>query len=385
MLLELGVTLLLSIFAYLIFPICYRYSNGKVNEKKGKKLALWNSIICEVIFTTIGFAVGVEPSTKGSMFAQGFFYYFIAKRIMIDYSLTNESNENLKDETENEETVFKCKHCGMQLFDDEEKCSNCQNDNPYYIIPTNDNPEISLLDTENLAETESNILIDNENHKTQKKQFDKKKLGIVIICSILALILVVVIICASLQDGNQIIFNSCGGSHCASITTQGNEVINLPVPTREDCIFDGWYSEKNGKGVQIKSTSYQNKLIDSNIEVYASWLKYNPKTFNTSSYSISQTSSNYYWGIETTSNYNSVLKSTTIWVTLNVGYFLVNEGTRVDSISNINISAQVAGHYVHFNNKGSTSITVSKQYSPWDTISITNVSASFTFLEQIVE
>ena len=152
---EIVISLLLSIICYLIFPICYRYSNGKVSEKKGKKLALWNSIICEAIFTIGGFAIGVEPSTNGTMFAQGFFYYFIAKKILVDYSIDEEQQQEKEEKNEN---VSTCKNCGMQIFSDEEKCSNCQADNPYYKNGLNDS-----TDDEEIAEADKNIVEVDEN------------------------------------------------------------------------------------------------------------------------------------------------------------------------------------------------------------------------------
>ena len=93
------IALLLTIVCYLIFPICYRYFYGKVDEKKGKKLALWNSIVCEVIFIICGMTYGVDPSTNGTMIAQGFFYYFISKKILIDYHL---DNSNIKIDREDD-------------------------------------------------------------------------------------------------------------------------------------------------------------------------------------------------------------------------------------------------------------------------------------------
>ena len=126
---EIVLAFLLTALAYLAFPVGYYMVNGKVSEKKGKKLALWNSIICEAIFTIGGFAIGVEPSTNGTMFVQGFFYYFIAKKILVDYSIDEEQQQEKEEKIEN---VSTCKNCGMQIFCDEEKCSNCQTVNPHY-------------------------------------------------------------------------------------------------------------------------------------------------------------------------------------------------------------------------------------------------------------
>lgn len=172
---EIVISLLLSIICYLIFPICYRYSIGKVSEKKGKKLALWNSIICEAIFTIGGFAIGVEPSTNGTMFAQGFFYYFIAKKILVDYSIDEEQQQEKEEKIEN---VSTCKNCGMLIFSDEEKCSNCQTVNPHYNEKRNNisstqpaNKKTNVFDNIILSKDEQNKeVISNKYLSEEEKQ-----------------------------------------------------------------------------------------------------------------------------------------------------------------------------------------------------------------------
>lgn len=91
MLLEIGISLLLTIICYLIFPIIYLKTKGKVAEKKGKKLALWNSIVCATVFFVIGMAIGLQPATNGTMFAPAVLYYFISKFILIDYNMKENS------------------------------------------------------------------------------------------------------------------------------------------------------------------------------------------------------------------------------------------------------------------------------------------------------
>lgn len=84
---------LFTFIGYLFFPFIYA-QEGKVSKKKGKKIALWNSIICEIIFTSIGFAI--NGATAAISFAQGIFYYFIAKKILIDPELEEDISENEK-------------------------------------------------------------------------------------------------------------------------------------------------------------------------------------------------------------------------------------------------------------------------------------------------
>lgn len=127
--LTLGIALFLTVISYLIFPIIYVKKNGKASEKLGKKLALWNSIICALIFLVLGICIGLTPSTNGTMFAPAVFYYFIAKSILIDKTITND--KSISNNTKNANNIVEnnnysiCPKCGMQIFDDEDKCSNC--------------------------------------------------------------------------------------------------------------------------------------------------------------------------------------------------------------------------------------------------------------------
>lgn len=208
-------------------------------------------------------------------------------------------------------------------------------------------------------------------------------ISILITLIILAVTIIPIVYCVILPKFGfkKIIYDSCGGSSCVTTYTKGNEIIKLPTPRRTGCIFDGWYFNKNGEGARLTSEYFQNIPLTSDIQVYASWLKYNPTTFSSSTYSLSQTSSKYYWGIEL-SIFPS-LKQTTVDVILNVGFFLVNNGTMVDSITDINISATVGGVRVHFNGKGVQRITINQSFLY--NVPITNVYARFSFLEQVVE
>ena len=101
--LKLAIMLFITVFAYLVFPIIYVKTNGKVSEKRGKKIALLNSAVCAFIFIIMGFVIGLTPTSNGSMLAPAFFYYFIAKSILIDRSLPDaEESNKIKKETNND-------------------------------------------------------------------------------------------------------------------------------------------------------------------------------------------------------------------------------------------------------------------------------------------
>ena len=165
MLLELFISFLCTMVAYLIFPIIYVYTKGKVTKKKGKKIALWNSIVCEAIFTIIGFAIGLQPATNGSMFAQGVLYYFIAKRILINYSLKDELDQNKN----NKEDVYTCEQCGTQMFSDEEKCSNCKKANPYFSNKNLATNNEQITDNKTTSSTQLKKTPDSDSTNTKRQ------------------------------------------------------------------------------------------------------------------------------------------------------------------------------------------------------------------------
>ena len=95
----------LTALVYLIFPIIYVGIFGTVSPKKGKKLALLNSISCGIIFfiLTIILATSVEDvgsEISGYNLGPAFFYFFIAKSILTSKNPTDKNTE--KNETEDE-------------------------------------------------------------------------------------------------------------------------------------------------------------------------------------------------------------------------------------------------------------------------------------------
>ena len=126
---------------------------------------MWNSIICEAIFTIIGFAIGLQPATNGAMFAQGVFYYFITKKILINYSLKDELDPNKN----NEEDVYTCEQCGTQMFSDEEKCSNCKKANPYFSNKNSATNNKPITDNKTTSSTQVKKTPDSDSTNTKKQ------------------------------------------------------------------------------------------------------------------------------------------------------------------------------------------------------------------------
>ena len=64
------------------------------------------------------------------------------------------------------------------------------------------------------------------------------------------------------------------GEVYASIDTSGDEVITMPdEPKKEDCIFDGWYWDKDTWQRPFTANSLLDEPISSDMSVYAKWLE----------------------------------------------------------------------------------------------------------------
>ena len=84
--LELGISLALTIVVYLAFPLGYFAQFGKVGLKKGRKIACINSVVCCVLFCIVRACIsGAE--TIGTSLVPSVLYYFIVKVILIDPEL----------------------------------------------------------------------------------------------------------------------------------------------------------------------------------------------------------------------------------------------------------------------------------------------------------
>ena len=78
-------------------------------------------------------------------------------------------------------------------------------------------------------------------------------------------------------DGSIINFDPCGGTCSTSFIVKkfGELYGTLPTPKRDGYIFDGWYSEKNGKGTKYTSDmKYWGK--NETVTWYANWIQNSP-------------------------------------------------------------------------------------------------------------
>jgi len=103
------IALFLTAFIYLIFPIVYLLKKGKVSIKKGRKMALINSIVCAVIFIILAIVIASNNKNlnmSGYSVAPAVTYYFIAKFILTDKNI-NEKNDFISNNNQNKQSTDK--------------------------------------------------------------------------------------------------------------------------------------------------------------------------------------------------------------------------------------------------------------------------------------
>lgn len=91
----------------------------------------------------------------------------------------------------------------------------------------------------------------------------------VIIFLLLVLTFSTLFSCTKDKSSNQIVFDTRGGEQLATMTVKEGELVSLPIPTRDDSLFMGWFT----------STSWEEKVenklfLDSSIVLYARWATY---------------------------------------------------------------------------------------------------------------
>ena len=181
--------LLLTAFVYLIYPILYVANNGKVSPKKGKRLALWNTFICALIFfigTIIIVASSEESETSsqigGYSFAPAFLYYFIAKAILTDKNLSdnNETASTTDDETEDIDNDF----TELEEMDDFDETDDFNDENSdeediYENIEEKEgflNPDSELNNTEQIIDAQKTYKTKNTIENTQMIEINEQKI-----------------------------------------------------------------------------------------------------------------------------------------------------------------------------------------------------------------
>ncbi|MDY6367237.1 MAG: hypothetical protein SPL13_01805 [Clostridia bacterium] len=103
------IALFLTAFIYLIFPIVYLLKKGKVSVKKGRKMALINSIVCAVVFLIIAVIIASNDKSmdmSGYSLIPAVTYYFIAKFILTDKNI-NEKNDFISNNNQNKQSTDK--------------------------------------------------------------------------------------------------------------------------------------------------------------------------------------------------------------------------------------------------------------------------------------
>ena len=124
---SIAIDLVITVFVYLLFPVIYRLTEGKVPKQQGKWMALLNSILASSFFILLraiitGGQIGVVS------FTPAVFYYFIATAILVDKNLTEEEYERIQSgERPNLAKIKRCPKCNYQILDGDENCQLCGN------------------------------------------------------------------------------------------------------------------------------------------------------------------------------------------------------------------------------------------------------------------
>ena len=140
------------------------------------------------------------------MFAPAVLYYFIAKSILIDKNIPNTKNaKNQLTQKENNNYII-CPDCGMQIFDDEEKCSFCG------YTPEREIKEVKEIEEEPLEEIEAIETTSSSTPNTNQTNIVKsalkesiikiQKATIAIFCLFVAFCIFYPIIGCSIRDDN---------------------------------------------------------------------------------------------------------------------------------------------------------------------------------------
>jgi predicted RNA-binding Zn-ribbon protein involved in translation (DUF1610 family) len=136
------ITLIMSVFAYLVFPSVYINRNGKVDEGRAKLFSLLNSITVFVICIVLGFLLDNRLGHSNlwcipALIGPAVVFYFV-----------NCASLSSKVMTESDVAVVLCPMCGYQMFPDDQKCEKCT-----YSGSTVVSVEASVEDDSNQIET----------------------------------------------------------------------------------------------------------------------------------------------------------------------------------------------------------------------------------------
>ena len=118
LLLNLLLSLILTVIAYLAFPIIRLVINhGKFTKKQAKKIALWNSIIVGAFFCIVTIATSDSGTTWNA--APAVLYYFINCAILTDKNAEKEENHTFKTEGDtSQEHTYSVSNSYNGLFSD---------------------------------------------------------------------------------------------------------------------------------------------------------------------------------------------------------------------------------------------------------------------------
>lgn len=227
----------------------------------------------------------------------------------------------------------------------------------------------------------------------EKKKNKGNKKNIIICCISVILIFSIALVAVFVnQDLNKITiaFDSCGGSACSEIKVNKNDDVNLPIPTKKDCYFDGWYTNKNGEGKYVSSSYFvENEVRE--IELFASWYEYVEISVKSATYSNFINAMNYSPTLATIRSYSIDVKVNTmpyttdlnVKVSLSVPEVTLNTGKKLPYTKIKELTFNLVGYTtLTFNSIGFKTVTVPNTYLSklYGSNKITNIRGTISYL-----
>ena len=121
------------------------------------------------------------------------------------------------------------------------------------------------MNRKNIGNPQSDKESNNDVVVASKK---KQKLGLILAASILIIVIIVgvaLFIVTAVSDNHTVSFDSTGGSDVENIEmTEDGRLSQLPKPTRDGFIFDGWYVSDTDKWSD-------NNVVEEDTELFAKW------------------------------------------------------------------------------------------------------------------
>lgn len=228
LILNLIISLIITVVAYCTVPIILRLKNGKYEYEKGRKIVLTNCIIVCVFFVCLRLSQGAEQVVSPAVFL----YYYINKAILLKPK--EESKEDLKDEVK-EESI--------------ETVERDEMDELLYKLAQEDKKEMPKEMEENIKKTIMELEEKDIKKEKVKTNHDKKTIILYSVIGVLGVLLIGISIYAFTVSNN----------YESEIKTLKNQISTLKRNNSE------LQTEKNTEWLENIKNSAKIEFFDENI------------------------------------------------------------------------------------------------------------------------